>query len=381
MLSNNRTALETLDDIIARQKTVGNTLYNSAFIKSDGSSVTVPITKQLTNLLKLPNFDKALNQAEQLAKLEGKPFKFTRKSKSINLQDLHYIKMGLDDVLDFAKTDKSLGIGGATRNALLKRRDELIKILDDSAPKANGKSTYKTARNTYAGEFALRNAVEDGSKIFQTSTFPSAESIRRHVAKLTDSELESFRVGVVDSVKTRLFQKTDRANPYKAIFGNKELREKLRATFKNEQQFKAFEKRMDEISNQFKTRERTGVFQGSRTAGMGEDISNLVDPPQITALSRLSRGYREGGALGSGLELFSLGNRLLAGGYKQMGEPIGSKVADDLTKLDPTAQTTLFNRLKNKEQGELARQNRLLRKSLFGSGSAGALSGNITQER
>jgi len=381
MLVNNRTALETVDDIIARQKSAGNSLYDSAFKTSSGSAVTVPITKTLTNMMKLPGFDRAVNQAQQLAKLEGKPFNFNPKSKSVRLQDLHYIKMGLDDVLDFAKTDKSLGIGGVTRNALLQRRKDFIKILDDSAPKANGKSTYETARNTYAGEFALRNSVEDGTKIFQTSKFPSAESIKRHVAKLTDSELESFRVGVVDSVKQKLFSRTDRANPYKAIFGNKELREKLRATFKNESQFKAFEKRMEEISNQFKTRERTGVFQGSRTAGMGEDINNLVDPPQITALSRLSRAQREGGMLGSGLELFSLGNRLLAGGYKQMGEPIGARVANDLTQLDPAKQSALFRRLKDKEAGEISRQNRLLRKSLVGSGSAGALSGNITQER
>lgn len=269
----NKSSLDLIDEIADRQRLNANNDFDAAF-NIDGKPVTISAdkVKEFTNL---PAFDEAIDQARNIAKFEGFSFPnaddiIAGKFDNISLKELHYIKMGVDEVLGLGKRGQSkTSIGNTLSGKLKKKRAEFVKMIDDASPKIDGKSSYEIARDKFAGDARIREAVEDGGNFLKSKP----EEIDRIISKMSASEKQGYLVGVADQIKNQVDSAKDMANVADKIFGTPKKRKQLQSLFPSEQAFSQFEKRMKARINQVKT--RTTVNVGSRTAPLGEDIADV----------------------------------------------------------------------------------------------------------
>jgi len=372
VLAGGKSAADALDEIATRQKANAGNDYDAAF-NVDSVPVTVPVTGKLKNLLTLPAFDEAVEQADQLARIDrvglpsAKDLIDGKKIDDLSVQELHYIKMGLDEVMGLGKRGQAkTSIGRGLERGLKAARAELIEIIDNASPKIDGESAYKTARNKFAGDARLQEAIEDGRKFFSLKP----DEMQSSVARLSDSEKEAFRIGVAEAVRDSVDKTADLADAGRKIFGNKKQRKLLRAAFPDDKTFDAFEKRMIARAEQVKTRSRTGVQQGSRTAVVDQEIADL------------------GQAANAGAQLLG-GNPMAAAGLLErtmrrtrMPELVGGRLARDLFSTDPAMQRDFLERLVARRAAEQQRMRRAGGAAgLYGAG-AGLLGGGVlTGER
>ena len=372
VLAGGKSAADALDEIATRQKANAGTDYNAAFVQ-EGSPVTVEVGDDLKRLFALPSFDEAVEQARNLAKFDGVEIPSAqdlidgKKINNLSLQELHYVKMGLDEVMGLGKRGQSkTSIGRGVERGLKGARAEFIDILDNASPKIDGESAYKTARNKFAGDARLQEAIEDGRKFFSLKP----DEMQSSVARLSDSEKEAFRIGVAEAVRDSVDRTADLADAGRKIFGNKKQRKLLRAAFPDDKTFDAFEKRMIARAEQVKTRSRTGVQQGSRTAVVDQEIADL------------------GQAANAGAQLLG-GNPMAAAGLLErtmrrtrMPELVGGRLARDLFSTDPAMQRDFLERLVARRAAEQQRMRRAGGAAgLYGAG-AGLLGGGVlTGER
>jgi len=367
VLGGNKSSLEAIEEIAERQKLNANDDYDKAF-NLNGKPVTVS-SEKLKGFANLPAFDEAFDQARNLAKLDGFSFpdKINDFSKQadFSLKELHYIKMGVDEVLGLAKRGNSkTSIGKGLQRGLNKKRAEFIEIIDNASPKVNGKSAYQTARSKFAGDARMAEAVEEGEKFFKYKP----EELDRIIGKMSASEKEAFRIGVADALRSKVEKTGDLADAGKKIFGNKRQRNQLKATFPDTKSFELFEKRMLERANQTITRARTGVNQGSRTAPLMDDLNDLGQEAVTSVATR--------GVIPTAL---NIGQRLLDN--SAVPSKIGNKLAPDLFSTDPAVQRAFLNRLKNLSQSEQQNLIRSARNMARATGTVGSQLGLLTGDR
>lgn len=370
VLAGGKSASEALDEIATRQAANAGNDYDAAF-NVDGAPVTVPVTDKLKNLLTLPAFDEAVEQADQLARVDrvglpsAKDLIDGKKIDDLSIRELHYIKMGLDEVLGLGKRGQSkTSIGRGLERGLKNARAELIEIIDDASPQIDGESAYKTARNKFAGDARLREAIEDGEGFFRMKP----DELEAKVGKMSDSEKEAFRIGVAQAVRNSVDSTADLANAGKKIFGNKKQRKLLRAAFPDDKTFEAFEKRMEARIEQVITR-GYAPRSGSPTALRDQDVSNLTQTADAVSSMLM------GNPLPAGRSLLE---RVTArGGSGRVAETL----SQDLFSTDPAAQREFLERLARRRAAEQARMARAGRLAGGYGGTAGVFGGLLTGER
>ena len=296
VLAGGKSATDALDEIATRQAANAGNDYDAAF-NIDGGPVRVEVDDQLKRLFSLPAFDEAVEQARNLAKFDGVEIPSADdlikggRIDDLSLQELHYVKMGLDEVMGLGKRGQAkTSIGRGTERKLKEARAEFIGILDDAAPNIDGESAYKTARNKFAGDARLREAIEDGEGFFKMKP----DELEAKVGKMTDSEKEAFRIGVAQAVRNSVDNTADLADAGKKIFGNKRQKKLLRAAFPDDETFNAFEKRMNARIEQVVTR-GYGPRAGSPTEPRRQDVNNLAERADaVHRCSWATRSQRQG---------------------------------------------------------------------------------------
>ena len=268
----NKSSADAIDEIIDRQRANASIDYEKAF-NVDGNPVTVS-TDKIKPFLDLPVFDEAIEQAQKLAKLDGftTPTNLSdiNKFDNISLKELHYIKMGVDEVLGLGKRGQAKSsIGRESERRIKAKRNDFIKIIDDASPKVDGKSSYQSARNKFADDARIREAVELGKKFERLQP----DEIKRIIKRSSEGEKKGLLIGVADQIRNSVDSAKDMANKADKIFGSDLKKKRLAELFPSEKAFSQFEKRMKARINQVKT--RTTVNVGSRTAPLGEDIADV----------------------------------------------------------------------------------------------------------
>ncbi len=94
-------------------------------------------------MLKLPYFDDAVKTATERARLKG--IKYDNRPPDLRLMD--YTKQALDDTIEQLKSDPASKGNRSVLEALVPRRNEFVKFLDNVSG-----NKYKTARDAYAAE-------------------------------------------------------------------------------------------------------------------------------------------------------------------------------------------------------------------------------------
>mgnify|MGYP003673339101 FL=1 len=223
----------------------------------------MPLTDELKGYFKNKVIQKAYEEAGDIAEAQGDvltPLFQEVDGATVylkpNMKTLDYIKQSLDDKVEEAFRSGKNKLGGALKSLRDDFRDDLDKLAPD----------YKAARSEYAGHSAALESSELGAKFISS---PKSVSVKK-ITEMGDHEHEAFLVGVADELRYKVLSAPDAADVTKRIFGNHNVRARLKAAFRgDEEAYNAFEKTIKNEAAMAET--NASVRFGSRTAPMISD--------------------------------------------------------------------------------------------------------------
>lgn len=190
--------LQSLDEINARQQAAAGEAYDEAMAVAIN-----PGDQELVAILNRPSVRKSLRQAVNNAKDEGIPTPeldvilergedWTPEALGDlfpNMRALDQMKKAMDRMVNSAYRT-----GDPGANSMRQARDALRTRLDEMNP------AYRTARQIWAGDEALKDAMLEGERMFTAKT----REVEEFVRDLTDSEREAYLRGVMEAVNERM---------------------------------------------------------------------------------------------------------------------------------------------------------------------------------
>jgi hypothetical protein len=302
--------------IVARRAEEAEPLYRRAF------EVGNVVSDELSTLGRIPAMKTALQRGVNMAmqKRQLAPNFKLNLAEPLPIQVWHQAKVGIDDM-----------IGAAMREGKKAQADSLLtmqRALLDELDNVTG-GLYGQARNNFAGNSAVLNALEQGKKVLDNKM--GAEDIADYVATLTSqSERNAFRAGVAQTMRDtvgRVGRKSDSADKF---LNRGDIQMKLQAVFDDPQDYQAFMARMEGRSRMFRTySELTGsATQPRQVAGKDLDATIEGGVPAENIIAAAATGGRGG-------VVRSLMQRLEDGPVSLLNERTKAKLAEMLTTNDP----------------------------------------------
>ena len=268
----------------------------------------------------------------------------------------HEIKKGLDVLIEkqIDPVTNKITKEGAVLTKLKNRWNDTI---------ADQNQAYKAANAQYADSSRLRDAYSTG---FDFTKLPEKE-LGKRVAKMTASEKEALRVGLISQVEELASKTGDSTDFVKTIFGTPRKRAALRLTFDNQKQFDQFEKFMKIQADKMRTTRK--VMGGSETAERlmaKEDAA--IDPQSLFGIaSQIGTGNIGGAISSAGSQAVSR----LSG--------ITEKSAEELSRMlfsvNPQEQQSILRELARRQAQDQAQRSRLGYRPELYSGIIGATGG------
>ena len=324
---------DTYKALEAVRKSSGQKMYQKAF------KTKVPATTELTSLMKTDVMKDALSTAYKIANAEkiklpnlviGKNGKlYTQKGAEVTDIDtkfLHYIKLGLDDTIYSSKRGQT-PVGNVLLRANTQIKNEFLDYLDSNNP------AYKSARNQWAGNSSILDALESGRNILKPST--NVDELADQITRMSQSEKLAFRNGVIntiiDKMESSVFEEgagrgTNLAYNIIKTPKNKKL---LKLTFpQTPQGTRSFNKFISKLEDEIQVKDTANTVVGnSATVGRAEalaQIKKIVEPGDIQNLSPV------------GL-IYGLFKSDYAGASEEASIAAANKLAKMLTETNPKA--------------------------------------------
>jgi hypothetical protein len=253
---------------------LGKKMYANAFNKQ------VPVNRELTDLLGRPSVQQAYARGINIAQEKGIKVPnvsvnaqgqlVTANNELVNKVDtefLHYVKMGLDDLVYTGKSPSS-GIGNTQLNSIKDTRSQFLNYIDKNNP------SYKSARNYWADDTATMDAMQSGRTFLKSNP----DQLKADIKKMSTSEKEAFRLGAMSDLIERVGgQSTDTVVPMTANVARNILKDPkrvalIKATFPDNElgqnKFNQFIKNF-QTEMEMKTTS-SQVLAGSQTASRQE---------------------------------------------------------------------------------------------------------------
>lgn len=191
-----------------------------------------------------------------------------KKGDSVPFAMLDTLKQSLYDAAEAAKRQGNNKMARAIDDA----RVQLTGKLDSIAPKVNGESVYKLARDAYAGPSQLIDAAEMGRAAMKADTFDVSSAVRA----MSQSEAEAFRVGALQALREKAGTQGGQTSLLR-MWMEPATRDRLKAIFGRD--YRAF---AAEVAKEARLKGLEGVGRGSQTAsrmyGAGDlDMAPLVE--------------------------------------------------------------------------------------------------------
>jgi hypothetical protein len=273
----------TIDDIVAQRSAKAAPLYEQAGIPKDaaqyGNSPRLISPEVKTLIEKSKDVQSAIAQAKSLPQYADLP------NDSIVLLDKAYKNIG-----GKAEAAKRAGDAVAYRDL-----NELRQQLKDAI--VNERPAYGDALKTFADDSGLKNAIEQGRKLFASNA--DAEVVAKTYSQLAPDEKLLFRQGVAEHLRDTA-SRSQTGSPAAKAFGGPKNQAKLKMVLGED--YDEFAKAM----GREKTFNRTAsdISSGSRTAPMLAEQDDLAS--QIGGAARSAAGgdfwgavSRIGGNVGS----------------------------------------------------------------------------------
>lgn len=360
---------EVGDELISRAKDEAGPLYQMAF-EAPNLGVASP---KVMPLLNRPSMRKAMVRANRIAAEEGRDPKklgfdldaqgeIKIVGKIPSWETLHYIKTGLDDVIESYR-DKVTGklVLDAEGRLINNTKNQLLSIFDHHNP------TYLAARQAYAGPVQLNDAMQLGSKAFKMAP----DDVAAQIKNLNPSEMEMYRLGLRKGLVDIIGDKGDYADKIKTLVGTPRSRAVLSKVLGGKPEFDRFMKTLSDEQELFRT--YNAVSGNSETAGRrafdetttGENIaSQAVDMLQAGKTGGL------GGMAAAGAEKILKAGQLGAG---KAGDQARADIARLLAESDPDTLAQIA-KMANRANAK-ARLGQ--RKGAISAGKAGTVGGAI----
>jgi hypothetical protein len=356
---------------------IGGKLYGAALPRP------VEITPEFTDLLQRPSMKQAYDRAVNLAQEQGIKLPkvqidsttgqlLTDKGlpvTSIDTTFMHYMKMGLDDLIYTGKSPTS-GIGNTQLGSIKQTRGAFIDLLDNSNP------AYKRARDYWANDTAVMDAMNEGRTIFSKKP-ADLDALLNDVKTMSKSEKDALRLGTMQSLLDRLggSQTADTmvsavGNPAMEIIKNPKNVRIIRATFDGNEA--AYNKFMSNLLSEveMKTTSRV-VLQGSQTAGRTEAIRSIREGAQreLPAMSLpqfVTRALQR--------DFANLGDQQLQATSNEIARVL---TASDPAKLQRIAKELAGSDIRTVLRKEAPELLPILGRALLGPFSLGSIAGNV----
>jgi len=359
---------------------IGGKLYGAALPRP------VEITTEFTELLQRPSMKQAYDRAVNLAQEQGiKLPKVQIDSQSgklvtdkgspvtsIDTTFMHYMKMGLDDLIYTGKSPTS-GMGNTQLGSIKQTRGAFIDLLDSSNP------AYKRARNYWANDTAVMDAMNEGRSIFSKKP-ADLDALLNDVKTMSKSEKDALRLGTMQSLLDRLggAQTSDTmvsavGNPAMDILKNPKNVRIIRSTFDSDEAGKkAYDKFMGNLMSEVEMKTTSKVvLQGSQTAGRTEAIKAIKEGaqrelPVMTGAQFIMRALQR--------DFADMGDQQLKATASEIARVL---TTSDPTKLQKIAKELAGNDIRTVLRKEAPEVLPILGRALLGPFSIGSMSGNI----
>jgi hypothetical protein len=296
---------DTMQSMIASRKGRANEHYTKAY------SQQIPVNDNLVSILRTPAGKKALKDSYKLAgneRMNLPKVRFTDEGKlvteqggrivAIDTRHLDFIKKSLDNEIGKMLNHASGKSGSSNTRAVIELKNQLLDLMDEVNP------DYKTARNIFAGDKSIENAMESGRTIL-SEKFP--EHVRDMVKAMSESEKTAYRMGAMNEIRDKFGGFVEGATvtnmagnkTYNLLKNNKGV-QSIRETFpkgrSGTKQFNSFMKKIgDEMDMK---RAHSQVMAGSQTAERLATKESLLPIIQQKPLARmrenLNPGWRQG---------------------------------------------------------------------------------------
>jgi hypothetical protein len=358
---------------------IGGKLYGAALPRP------VEITTEFTDLLQRPSMKQAYDRAVVLAQEQGIKLPKVQISaegklvtdkglpvSNIDTTFMHYMKMGLDDLVYTGKSPTS-GVGSTQLGAIKQTRGAFIDLLDNSNP------AYKRARNYWADDTAVLDAMNEGRSIFSKKP-ADLDALLNDVKTMSKSEKDALRLGTMQSLLDRLggAQTGDTmvsavGNPAMDILKNPKNVRIIRATFDTDEAGKnAYNKFMSNLMSEVEMKTTSKVvLQGSQTAGRTEAIRTIKEGaqrelPVISMAQFVTRALQR--------DFADMGDQQLKATASEIARVL---TTSDPTKLQKIAKELAGNDIRTVLRKEAPEVLPILGRALLGPFSVGSMSGNI----
>lgn len=225
------------DELMLRAKDEAGPLYREAF-EAPGAGAVEP---KLKGLLGRPSTKRAMVRARRIAEEEGRDptslgFDLNAQGEVIltrapSWETLHYIKTGLDDVIEGYR-DKVTGrlVLDAEGRLINATKNALLGVMDGANP------AYKAARAAYAGQASMRDALELGAGALSRSP----DDVAANIKTLGPAEMEMYRLGLRKSIVDLIGKKGDYADKVNALIGTPKARAVLKKVLGGEANYDRF---------------------------------------------------------------------------------------------------------------------------------------------
>ena len=362
------------------RSTIGGKLYGAALPRP------VEITTEFTELLQRPSMKQAYDRAVNLAQEQGIKLPkvqidaqtgklVTEKGSPVSSIDttfMHYMKMGLDDLIYTGKSPTS-GMGNTQLGSIKQTRGAFIDLLDNSNP------AYKRARDYWANDTAVMDAMNEGRSIFSKKP-ADLDALLNDVKTMSKSEKDALRLGTMQSLLDRLggAQTSDTmvsavGNPAMDILKNPKNVRIIRATFNSDEAGqKSYNKFMGNLMSEVEMKTTSkNVLQGSQTAG------------RIEAIRTIKEGAQRELPVMSGAQFIM---RALQRDFADLGDQqlkaTASEIARVLTTSDPTKLQRIAKELAGNDIRTVLRKEApealpILGRAVLGPFAIGSIAGNI----
>ena len=194
------------------------------------------------------------------------------------------VKRGIDDILSSKSATNERGEINEFGRSVVKLKQDLLKRLDDATIDPDtGASLYKSARNAYAGPSALISAAELGRTVMNKP----ASTIKALIKDMSDSELESFRVGAYEGLREMAGTQPGQTKLLN-MWKEPATKERLKEIFPSERAFRVF---ASDVAAEARKKDIQSVGRGTQTAGREarmEDVAaeNLKDTVNLAAAAK-----------------------------------------------------------------------------------------------
>ena len=253
-------------------------LYDTAYQQFPAIS-----SPELDKILSTPDGRRALQMATRLAGNAGIPTqpislystalgRTQQKNPGMPLELYDYVKRGFDQLIRGEETNGPTTLGHSLRGLRTSLRDQLDRIT------GGDQSPYKAARQQYAGDLEVLDALKSGREDFNSLT---TEEVKNLVANMSFAEKDAFRSGVAQKLFESITNPTSDINAARKVIGSPATSEKLATLFDTPAQFSLFKTALEKEMEMF-DKSKAIVRQAGRSAtsaaGRSESLLSKIDP-------------------------------------------------------------------------------------------------------